>query len=224
MIHALFGKLPGASAKLSRMWCGTISGTRKAVVDNLPACSYDSTQMYVCRECEQPLNQATELCPYCGADLTGQPLEELVAPKKKRSIVKVVIIWGLLIASLWAIVWFVLPPRPGTSKPEAEKSALEALSDLRSSLASYSAASGTYPSSLETLGAAARSAAQSAKNAGYEIQYTPAPASDDGRIKNFTVLARPGNYGYRNFYLDDTGVIRSTGENRPATSQDAEMH
>ena len=224
MIHALFGKLPGANAKLPRTWCGTVSGTRKAVVDILSACSYDSTQMYVCRECEQPLNQATELCPYCGADLTGQPLEELVAPKKKRSIAKIVIIWGLLIASLWAIVWFVLPPRPGTSKPEAEKSALVALSDLRSSLASYSAASGTYPSSLETLGAAARSAAQSAKNAGYEIQYTPAPASDDGRIKNFTVLARPGNYGYRNFYLDDTGVIRSTGENRPATSQDAEMH
>ena len=83
--------------------------------------------MYVCRECEQPLNQATELCPYCGADLTGQPLEELVAPKKKRSIAKVVIIWGVLIACLWAIVWFVLPPRPGTSKPEAEKSALAAL-------------------------------------------------------------------------------------------------
>ncbi|MGC1687997.1 MAG: hypothetical protein WA734_20375 [Candidatus Acidiferrales bacterium] len=180
--------------------------------------------MYVCRECDEPLNQATELCPYCGADLTGQPLEELVAPKKKRSIAKIVVIWGLLIACLWAIVWFVLPPRPGTSKPEAEKSALTALSELRAELASYSAATGSYPSSLEMLGAVARSAAQSAKNAGYEIQYTPAPASDDGRIKNFTVLARPGNYGYRNFYLDDTGVIRSTGENRPATSQDAEMH
>ena len=70
------------------------------------------------------------------------------------SIAKVVIIWGVLIACLWAIVWFVLPPRPGTSKPEAEKSALAALSELRAELASYSAAAGSYPSSLETLGPA----------------------------------------------------------------------
>ena len=26
--------------------------------------------MYTCRECERPINQATEICPYCGADLT----------------------------------------------------------------------------------------------------------------------------------------------------------
>src|SRR5271170_7261045 len=176
--------------------------------------------MYVCRECEQPLNQATEVCPYCGADLAAQPLEDLASPKKKRSIAKIVVIWGALIACLWAIVWFVLPPRPGTSKPEAEKSALAALGDLRSALTSYEAATGSYPSSLEILGTTARSAAQTAQNAGYEIQYAPAPASEDGRIKNFALLARPGNYSYRNFYLDETGTIHSTKENRAATSQD----
>ncbi|MFZ0037463.1 MAG: hypothetical protein WAK91_08585 [Candidatus Acidiferrales bacterium] len=179
--------------------------------------------MYVCRDCEQPLNQATEVCPYCGTDLTGQPLEELAAPKKKRSIVKIVVIWGVLVACLWAIVWFVLPPRPGTSKPEAEKSALAALSDLRASLASYEAATGSYPSSLETLGPGARSAAQAAKNAGYEIQYTPSPSADNGSIRNFALVARPGNYGYRNFYLDESGAIRSTRENRAATAQDPEL-
>jgi len=31
---------------------------------------------------------------------------------------------------------------------------------------------------------------------------------------------RAGNYGYRNFYADETGVIRATRENRPATPQD----
>jgi hypothetical protein len=195
---------------------------RKGVVDIHSPCFYDSILMYVCRECEQPLNQATEVCPYCGADLTGQPAESSVAPKKKRSILRSLVIWGALIACLWAIVWFVLPPRPGTSKPEAEKSALTALADMRSELTSYEAATGSYPSSLETLGVTARSAAQMAKNAGYEIQYAPAPASDDGRIKNFALLARPGNYSYRNFYLDDTGAIRSTRENRPATAQDPE--
>jgi hypothetical protein len=176
--------------------------------------------MYLCRECEQPLNQGTEVCPYCGTDLTAKTLEEIAAPKKKRGIGKSLIIWGALIASIWAIVWFVLPPRPGTSKPDAEKSALVALGNLRSVLASYSAATGGYPSSLETLGAAARTAAQSAQNAGYDIQYVPGAASADGLIKNYALLARPGNYSYRNFYLDETGTAHATRENRPATSAD----
>ena len=46
------------------------------------------------------------------------------------------------------------------------------------------------------------------------------PAGPGGRVHNFVLLARPGNYGYRNFYLDETGVLRATQENRPATAQD----
>jgi len=176
--------------------------------------------MYVCRECEQPLNQATEVCPYCGADLTRKTLEELVAPPKKRHLGKSLIVWGALIASIWAIIWFVLPPRPGTAKPEAEKSALAALGNLRSALASYSAATGEYPPSLEPLGPTARSAAQVAQNAGYDIQYTPSAVSGDGLIKNFALTARAGNYGYRNFYLDESGNVHATRENRNATAAD----
>ena len=35
----------------------------------------DSTiypSMYICRECENEINQGTEICPHCGADLTAQ--------------------------------------------------------------------------------------------------------------------------------------------------------
>jgi hypothetical protein len=176
--------------------------------------------VYSCRECEQPLNQATEVCPYCGADLTTKTAEELITPQKKRGIGRRAIFWSALIASIWAIVLFVLPPRPGTSKPEAEKSALAALDDVRSSLAAYAAATGGYPSSLETLGATARTAAQDAQNAGYDIQYTPGPASADGLIKSFSLVARPGNYSYRNFYVDESGAIHATRENRAATAAD----
>src|ERR1700690_2294708 len=102
-------------------------------------------------------------------------------------------IWGILIVSVWAIIWFVLPPRPESSKGEAEKSALAALADVRTALVSYPAAAGGYPPSMETLGATSRAAIQTAKNAGYEIQYTPASTDDSGRIKSFVLLARPGN-------------------------------
>lgn len=179
--------------------------------------------MYACRECEQPLNQATEVCPYCGADLTAAALEEAGTPKRKSRLAKSVAIWGVLIASVWAIVWFVLPPRPEASKGEAEKSALAALADVRGALASYAAATGNYPPSIEPLGAPSRSAIQTAQSAGYEIQYAPAAADDSGRIKSFVLLARPGNFGYRNFYTDETGVIHATSANRAATPQDPEF-
>ena len=39
-------------------------------------------------------------------------------------------------------------------------------------------------------------------------------------IHSYSLEARAGNYGYRNFYTDATGVVRATSENRPATSID----
>jgi hypothetical protein len=180
--------------------------------------------MYICRECEEPLNQAMEVCPHCGADLTARSAEEGAAPKKKSRPVKSILIWGILIASVWAIIWLVLPPRPESSKGEAEKSALAALAGVRAALVSYAAATGGYPPSMETLGASSRSAIQTARSAGYEIQYAPASSDDSGRIKSFVLLARPGNFGYRNFYADESGVIHETNANRPATPQDPELH
>ncbi|MFZ0635480.1 MAG: hypothetical protein WA755_09270 [Candidatus Acidiferrales bacterium] len=178
--------------------------------------------MYTCRECEQPLNQATEVCPYCGADLTAPPVEEIVAPKKKRALARSFVIWGILIACVWAIVLFVLPPRPETAQPEAEKSAVAAIVAVHSALSSYASATGGYPASLEALGEATRSAAQSAQSAGYDIQYAPALVREDAPIRSFTLVARPGNYGYRNFFTDESGIIRATRENRAATAQDPE--
>ena len=179
--------------------------------------------MYVCRDCEQPLNQAMEVCPFCGADLTAERLEETGAPKKQSRLWKSMLVWAILIAAVWAIVWFVLPPRPETSKGEAEKSAIAALADVRGAITAYAAATGNYPPSIEPLGAPSRSAMQTAQGAGYEIQYAPASADDSGRIKSFVLLARPGNFGYRNFYVDETGVIHETSANRPATPQDPEL-
>ncbi|MFY9529061.1 MAG: hypothetical protein WBC04_04030 [Candidatus Acidiferrales bacterium] len=175
--------------------------------------------MYVCRECDKPINQASEICPYCGADLTAAPPDETTKPKK-RSLVKVIFYWGIVIGSLWAIVWFALPLRFVNPSAQAESRALEAMSNLRAALHSYAAAEGGYPASLEALGEPARTAAQWAQSAGFELQYAPAQADSEGRVKNYTLLARPGNYGFRNFFSDESGVIRATHENRPATAQD----
>ena len=179
--------------------------------------------MYACRECDRPINQATEICPYCGADLTdtGLPPEE---PGKKRSLVSGLLRWGVLLvvltAALWGFLWYVLPEQAGDPAVRAEARAVEALREVRAALAAYADAQGAFPPSLEVLGDRARLPAQKARSEGYQLQYTPGLVASDGAVRSYVLLARPGNYSYRNFYMDESGVLRATRENRPATVQD----
>ncbi len=177
--------------------------------------------MYTCRECEREINQATEICPYCGTDLTAPHVAETPAPAKKPRLAVVLLRWGVLLAALLAFVWYILPERKGRDEARAEARAVEALGEVRVALAAYAGAQrGSYPTSLEALADRVRFPAQKALSEGYQLQYTPGPAGSDGRVHNYVLLARPGNYGYRNFHTDETGVLRATRENRPATAQD----
>ena len=63
----------------------------------------------------------------------------------------------------------------------------------------------------------------SGKGSGYLIIYEPV-AEGARTVKKYTVSARPESYGrtgLRSFYLDQTGLISATTENRPATDDDA---
>jgi hypothetical protein len=174
--------------------------------------------MYTCRECEQVINQASELCPYCGADLTVTPGG--AEPAKKTSLAKALLLWGTAIGFLWLMVWIALPLRMVNPMAQAEDNALEAMTNVHTALASYAQATGTFPGTLEPLGNPARAAAQFALSAGYQMQYAPGPTGSDGRVHGYTLFARPGNYGYRSFFSDETGILRATREERAATSLD----
>jgi hypothetical protein len=126
-----------------------------------------------------------------------------------------------MLAALWSFLWFVVSPRTGNVTAEAEGRAIIALNDVSSELRSYAEArGGDYPPKLEELGPNVRQAAQMAQSDGYQLEYTPGPAEADGTIHNYSLGARAGNYGYRSFYLDISGVLRATKENRDATSAD----
>jgi len=174
--------------------------------------------VFTCRECEQPVNQATEICPYCGADLTGPA--EPDQPEKKSPLWKKIVIWGVLVAGLWAIFWLAMPQRFAKPDVAAESGAIDALRQVRGALVSYSSATGGFPGSLEALGDDVRGPAQRAMGLGYVLQYTPSPPGADGRVHGFALVARPGNFGFRNFFTDESGVIRATREDRPATAAD----
>jgi hypothetical protein len=179
--------------------------------------------MYTCRECENEVNQATEICPQCGADLT-QPAPGADAPAKP-SLKKILIRWGILLTvllgAIWSFLWFVVPERQGNPTSQAETRAVQSLQDVRAALADYaSSQGGAFPRQFEALGEGVRNAAQLAQSVNYQIQYTPGPVEADGNIRTYTLQARAGNFGFLNFFTDDNGVIRATRENRPATSQD----
>lgn len=66
----------------------------------------------------------------------------------------------------------------------------------------------------------------SGKKSGYWFDYTAGGRDSSGRITSFAVVARPMEYcvsGIRSFFMDESGVIRSTRENRHATSNDAPL-
>jgi len=179
--------------------------------------------MYICRECECEINQGTEICPHCGADLTA-PIPGEDAPKPKPTLSKILIRWGVLLgvllAAIWSFLWFVVPERQGNPTAQAESRAVESLREIRAALRDYAAAQGGYPSQLDALGEPVRTAAQFAQSVTYQIQYAPGPVETDGLIHTYVLQARAGNYGFRNFFSDDSGTIRATRENRAATAQD----
>src|SRR5580700_10992947 len=91
--------------------------------------------MYSCPECEELINQATEVCPYCGADQKALADTELLLAGKtpkptKANYKRVAVVCGILLATLWAIAWFAVPWKLSGSRTEAETRARESMAAI----------------------------------------------------------------------------------------------
>ena len=183
--------------------------------------------MFKCPECEGEINQASEICPRCGADLAALAAAAVAAePAKPRSLSSLLAIWGAVIGviaiGLYLFVWFVLPEYSSTEPARrSEARAEEALRAMQTSLDIYARASGgNFPATIEALGAAGRSSAQAGLEAGYTLDYAPGAAGADGSVRTYMLTARAMRYGLRNYYTDQSRVIHATRESRAATAQD----
>jgi hypothetical protein len=175
--------------------------------------------MYTCPECEHEINAASELCPRCGADLTARATEAPSQPPTLARRLRVLLLFALLIGSMWAFLLYIVPDRRAASATQAEKQAAGTLREIARQLAAYAETEGgRYPASLEALGEKERVPAQEAKREGYTLTYST--GETQGRITHFTLVAQPERYGFRSFYIDDTGVLRATRESRAATGDD----
>jgi hypothetical protein len=179
--------------------------------------------MYTCRECDAAINSGSEVCPYCGADLTSPVADVFGEPApvaKKPTAKRILIACSILLVTLGAVGWFAVPWHMSGSKSESEARARDAIATVQSALANYQAAEAAYPSSLEALGDTARIAAQKAQLGHYNLRYAPGKPDAEDRVTSYTLTARPGNFGFRSYYTDESGVLRATAEDRAATVQD----
>jgi hypothetical protein len=69
--------------------------------------------MYTCRECDKEINEATEVCPHCGADLTALTAEGRAARKTPllKNLVRWISLLGVLIGALTMFIWYMLKHR-----------------------------------------------------------------------------------------------------------------
>jgi hypothetical protein len=175
--------------------------------------------MYTCPECEYEINPATEVCPHCGTDLTARAAEAAGPPPTLARRLRVLVLFAVLIGAVWGFLLYIVPDRRAASATQAESQAASSLREIGRQLAAYAEAQGgQYPASLEALGEKERPPAQEAKREGYTLTYTATELQ--GRITHYSLVAQPERYGFRSFYLDETGILRATRENRPATPDD----
>jgi hypothetical protein len=84
-----------------------------------------------------------------------------------------------------------------------------------------------FPSNLDQLGPQGDGClaplSPTGERAGYTFTYTPAPPEAGGRIPGYRVQARPANPGWlqqKHFFMDHSGGIHVTEEDRDATAHD----
>ncbi len=94
------------------------------------------------------------------------------------------------------------------------------------SLAALGPAPGNTPASASAAGLVDEWMASGKVGFGYDLySYTPGSPDADGRIRIYSLSTRTSVCkGARNFFTDQSGVIRATTENRPATPNDPAIH
>jgi len=199
------------------------------------------------------LSSAAFLTVWCGIHLVlrrqaGRALQQLGAPEKQEEW-KWLHVWGSAGVTAYLIVAVIVYAAidPGIFGPRvhSEANCVGSLRTIRVAADEYNSAFKVgYPASLAILGGMGVPTCTSAglidmvlasgKKSGYQFSFipfrrtdkVPAPGCPPG-FEAYVVVARPiefGKSGNYSFYLDDSGTIRFTKEDRPATLGDPALN
>lgn len=187
------------------------------------------TRMSSCWSCWVILEKGTTVCPTCGADQTRpvhfvdpnlQPVVAQTHVVQKWKIVIAIIV--VFVGSLGGILWHDFGGVRISPASQAARVTAKSLRDLREALSTYALSmKDTYPATLNAVGDRASLPLQAALNAGYRLEYVPKSSSGEAASRGFVILARPETNGFLNLCVDESGVVRATDENRPATVWDS---
>jgi hypothetical protein len=178
-----------------------------------------------CWSCLVMIDPGVKVCPFCGADQTPPPEVVVFEQGKPRNLASVFLRWIIVTVaiscSLAGLLWYARREHGKNLWEQEETTASKALRDTRTALSQYALTSGDhYPSALGKLGDRAAQPLQEARNESYELIYTPKSSKKDGTITGFELWANPEKPNHRSFYIDESGVLRATQENRPASDKD----
>lgn len=185
-------------------------------------------RMSSCWSCLAILEQGATVCPFCGADPTrpvqfADPvLQPLVTPTHVVQKWKLVIaVIAVFVGSLGGMLWHYFGEDSINPASQAAEVTAKSLRELREALSTYALVTrDTYPATLNALGDHASLPLQTALIAGYRLEYIPKSPPGEAVSRGFVILARPETTGFLNLRIDESGVVRATEENRPATEWD----
>jgi hypothetical protein len=174
------------------------------------------------------VERGAAVCPFCGADQTrpvpmaDPDLRPPITPARIIQEYKYLIIVMLVLAvSVAGILWRNFREPDITPASQAAGAAAKSLTELREALTAYALATrGAYPTTLKSLGERASLPMEAALSAGYRIEYSPTSSPGEAVFRGFVILARPEKNDFLNLRVDESGLVRATKKNRPATEQD----
>ena len=184
--------------------------------------------MSSCWSCLVILEQGATVCPLCGADQTRPvpvvdphlqpPVTATRVFQEWKIVIAIVLVFAL---SMGGILWRSFGEAGIAPALQSAGVAAKSLRELREALSVYALSTkDTYPPNLNTVSSRVSSPLQAAVTAGYRIEYNPKSSSSETVFRGFVILARPERSGFLNLRIDESGVVRATEENRPATAQD----
>jgi hypothetical protein len=177
--------------------------------------------MTACWYCLVLIEDGLKICPRCGGDQTPPP-ETSENVRSLTSIFLICIIVTVAVAcSLTGLLWYARLRYSNNLGNHEETTASKSLHDIRTALSQYALTSGDqYPSSLGMIGDQTAQPLQQAKTESYDVTYTPKSSGKDRAITGFELWANPRKPSHRSFYIDESGILRTTQENRPANDKD----
>jgi hypothetical protein len=183
--------------------------------------------MSSCWSCWVILEHGVTVCPTCGADQTRpvhfvdphlHPVAQTHVVQKWKIVIAVIVVY---VGSFGGILWHNFGDVRISPASQAARVTAKSLRELREALSTYALSTkDRYPAALNAVGDRASLPLQAALIAGYRLEYIPKLSSGEAAPRGFVILARPEKNGYLSLRIDESGVVRATEENRPATVWD----